>query len=164
MLLLRDQVTISPTNLSPVVSICSVVCLLLSILSVAGRVFTKAAVVRRLAMDDFAIVSATVRSRFTLAWTLLNSTLRLSVSDRLQRSFQPQHMDWENTGPGSINRIDVISKRSISFSLILVQENQITYQSIVDLCFQPSLYIDHNPSQDFNRLIPSNTSTHRRVE
>ena len=62
MLLLRDQVTISSTNLSPVVSICSIVCLLLSIFSVTGRVFTKAAVVRRLAMDDFAIVSATVRS------------------------------------------------------------------------------------------------------
>ena len=65
---------------------------------------------------------------------------------------------------GSINRIDVISKRSISFSLMLVQENQITYQSIVDLCFQPSLYIDHSPGQDVDRLIPSSTSTHRRVE
>ena len=46
----------------------------------------------------------------------------------------------------------------------VVQENQITYQSIVDLCFRPSLYIDHNPGQDFNRLIPSSTSTHRRLE
>ena len=64
MLLLRDQVTISPTNLSLVVSICSVVCLLVSILSVAGRVFTKAAVVRRLAMEDLAIVFATVGLRF----------------------------------------------------------------------------------------------------
>ncbi len=71
MLLLRDQVTISPTNLSPVISICSIVCLLLSTLSVAGRVFTKAAVVRRLAMDDFAILSATVRPRSISNWALL---------------------------------------------------------------------------------------------
>ena len=60
MLFQRYQVTISPTNLSPVVSICSIVCLLLSTLSVAGRIFTKAAVVRRLAVDDVAILSATV--------------------------------------------------------------------------------------------------------
>ena len=50
------------------------------------------------------------------------------------------------------------------FFVDLGPENPITYQSIVDLCFQPSLYIDHNPGQDFNRLIPSSTSTHRRIE
>lgn len=62
MLLLRDQVTISPSNLSPVVSICSVVCLLLSTLSVAGRVFTKAVTLRHLDLDDFTILAATVHS------------------------------------------------------------------------------------------------------
>ena len=71
MLLHRDQVTISPTNLSPVVSICSIVCLLLSTLSVAGRIFTKAAVVRRLAVDDFAILSATVHAIPITKWASL---------------------------------------------------------------------------------------------
>ena len=56
----RGQVTITPEDLSPIVSICSIVCLLLSTLSVIGRLFTKAAVVRRLAMDDYTIICATV--------------------------------------------------------------------------------------------------------
>lgn len=55
-----DQVTVTPTNLSALVSICTIVCLLLSIFSVAGRIFTKNTVVRKLTADDYIILGATV--------------------------------------------------------------------------------------------------------
>ena len=73
-------------------------------------------------------------------------------------------MDWENTGAGSIDRTEMVSKRSISSSSMLVKENQMTDQFIGDLCFQSSLHTDHNPGQDVNRLIPSRISTHPSVE
>ncbi len=73
-------------------------------------------------------------------------------------------MDWGNTGADSINRTEVGSKRSVSFLLMLVKEIEITNQYIGDLCLRSSLYTDHNHGQDINRLIPSNISTHRRVD
>lgn len=62
MLQIRDQLIVTATNLSPVVSIYAIFFLLLSTFSIVGRVFTKVRVVRRLTADDRITISATIHS------------------------------------------------------------------------------------------------------
>lgn len=61
MLLPRAQVRITENDLSPVISICSILCLIVAVLSVLGRVFTKLAVIRKLSLDDYIIFLALVQ-------------------------------------------------------------------------------------------------------
>ena len=56
----RGQVVINDTDLRPVVSICSIIFVVAAVLSVAGRVFTRVAISKKPANDNYAILIALV--------------------------------------------------------------------------------------------------------
>ena len=58
-----SQVLITSDDLHAVVSICAIVLLVVGIISTFGRMFTKAIVVRRLNLDDYAICLALVSGK-----------------------------------------------------------------------------------------------------
>ena len=62
MLFSRAQVLISNDDLHAVVSICSIVLLILAVLSTLGRIFTKLSVVHKVALDDYTAFLALVSS------------------------------------------------------------------------------------------------------
>ena len=62
MLVTRDQVLITNDDLHAVLSICSILCLIVPILAILGRLFTKILMVRKLVLDDFVAFSALVRA------------------------------------------------------------------------------------------------------
>ena len=60
MLFNRAQVIISDGDMHAVISICSIVLLIVAILSAFGRVFTKLSVMRKVALDDYTVFPALV--------------------------------------------------------------------------------------------------------
>ena len=60
MLFSRAQVLISDNDLHAVVSICSIVLLILAVLSTLGRIFTKLSVVHKVTLDDYTAFPASV--------------------------------------------------------------------------------------------------------
>ena len=61
MLLPKDQVLITESQISPVVIICAIVFIIIAFLSVLGRTFTKIAVLRSFGLDDGLIFAGLVR-------------------------------------------------------------------------------------------------------
>ncbi|KAF4629830.1 hypothetical protein G7Y89_g8316 [Cudoniella acicularis] len=51
----RDQVLITDDNVGPVIGIVTILCLILAILSVCARIYTKTSAVRKLSLDDWAV-------------------------------------------------------------------------------------------------------------
>ena len=60
MLFNRAQVIISDGDLHAVISICSILLLIVAILSTFGRIFTKFSVMHRVALDDYTVFPALV--------------------------------------------------------------------------------------------------------
>ena len=60
MLFNRAQVIISDGDLHAVISICSIVLLIVAILSTFGRIFTKLSVMHKVALDDYTAFPALV--------------------------------------------------------------------------------------------------------
>ena len=57
----RGQIVITDTNLGPLVSICAIIFFIAAVFSVSGRIFTRIAVARKPANDDYALLVALVR-------------------------------------------------------------------------------------------------------
>ena len=60
MLFIRDHEFVTPNDLHSVVDICAIFFLVLAVVSVIGRLYTKVAVVHRLKLDDYLILVALV--------------------------------------------------------------------------------------------------------
>ena len=56
----KSQVLITDTDLHAVVSVCAIIFLIVAAIGVVGRVFTKLAVVKSLAVDDYVAFLALV--------------------------------------------------------------------------------------------------------
>lgn len=78
------------------VSVCSILCLIIAILSVAGRVFTKAVVARRLSNDDYTILGAIVRATSHPAVELAEP-LSLDLERRTNWSYFVRLGQWTGT-------------------------------------------------------------------